>query len=288
MLDLHSEVAMTVDEMVVLNPWQRTIFDVLKKHDLKTTSGLKRGLEKIYNCEAYGAFWRYFDRGDIPIDDLLKEVENGEQTTWGVIDAFLNRCRSAVGKERVGAKNFAHFSYLPQVMERYPDAKCIFLVRDPLAMCASKLKSPGTRGRKKKNPALAPFIHFVILIFFIIEFKRTANAYEKYKRKYPIFRVRYEDLVKRPHIALQEVCEFCDLPYEEEMLSASGKESSHTGSSRKGVDPSRVSGGVESLKAWEKWLVASLTAGARDELGYCGKAAPEPKTNEDPGYLKGY
>src|SRR5690554_3227769 len=82
MLNLHSEVAMTVDEMVVLNPWQRTLFDVLKKHDLTTREGLRAGLEALYNCEAYGAFWRYFDRGENPLEEVLDEVASGERSAW--------------------------------------------------------------------------------------------------------------------------------------------------------------------------------------------------------------
>src|SRR5690606_25482116 len=106
MLNLHSRVAMTVDEMVVLNPWQRTLFDVLAKYDLTTDSGLRSGLEALYACEAYGAFWRYFDREKMPLEAIFDQVRTTEATAWGVVDAFLEFTRRTQGKERAGAKNF--------------------------------------------------------------------------------------------------------------------------------------------------------------------------------------
>lgn len=288
MLNLHSRVAMTVDEMVVLNPWQRTLFDVLAKYDLTTDSGLRSGLEALYACEAYGAFWRYFDREKMPLEAIFDQVRTTEATAWGVVDAFLEFTRRTQGKERAGAKNFAHFRYFSDVIERYPDAKCIFLVRDPFAMCASKLKSPGTRGRKADHPVLAPGIHLVILLFFLFEFRRTARAIFQYKKRYPILVVRYEDLVHSPVEAVRRVCEFCELPFEDAMLSASGKESSHTGISVRGVDPARASSGIKTLRPWERRLVSLMTARARTAFGYGESQSTAVTTNEGPGYLKGF
>src|SRR5690606_38232223 len=80
MLDLHSDVAMTVDEMVVLNPWKKTIFNVVAKHDLKTDQGLRAALKRVYACEPYGAFWRYFDRVEMPFEEMVGEVEKRDRS----------------------------------------------------------------------------------------------------------------------------------------------------------------------------------------------------------------
>lgn len=100
--------------------------------------------------------------------------------------------------------------YAPILMELYPDAKMIHLVRDGRSVTSSVLKVDW--GPNTPNAAAYWWIN------------RVAHglAAESFLGPERIHRVRYEDLVLYPQTTLQSLCEFLEIEFEPSMVTGSG------------------------------------------------------------------
>lgn len=109
------------------------------------------------------------------------------------------------GKARWGEKTPRHFRFIARLFEWFPGARVVWMVRDPRAVVASRLR---TRWA-------SPYIH------------RNARAWNQAARLASRWRVdarvhivRYEDLVGAPGRIAAEICAFLDEPFEPAMVEA--------------------------------------------------------------------
>jgi len=94
--------------------------------------------------------------------------------------------------------------YCEMLLEVFPEAKFIHLVRDPRDNILSMLK-----------------VHFESRFFSSLAYrwKYYNKKIEESKSKHPgsFFTIKYEDLVNAPEAHLQEICGFLEVPYDVEM-----------------------------------------------------------------------
>ncbi|HET8837870.1 MAG TPA: sulfotransferase [Flavobacteriaceae bacterium] len=104
----------------------------------------------------------------------------------------------------IGDKNPINSVFVPQLMEIFPDAKFIHLVRDPRANICSHLKS-----KMETNLGMAALKW--------VEFNKYVEKVKLLRPK-NYFLLRYEDFVSDPEIWLKEITCFLQMEFRSEML----------------------------------------------------------------------
>jgi hypothetical protein len=123
------------------------------------------------------------------------------------------------GKKRWGCKSTFMIDHLPELLNHYPDARFILLVRDARDVAVSAKHSIFnhfhvyfTAQRWKREQAIG--INWMGML--------SSNQ---------IMLVKYEELIKNPRMVTSEICEFLNEPFEEKILEYhTSKEASKSGS----------------------------------------------------------
>ncbi len=132
------------------------------------------------------------------------------------------------GATRWVQKATSYIFHVDAIFRAIPDARVIFLIRNPFDLTAS-LKRRGEWRR---------------MLRMIWGWNRGVAVAESWKDDPRFLNVRYEDLVEKPEPTLREICQFVDLPFEETLLKVPHVNRSetpyNTESSTTGLDDSRV------------------------------------------------
>jgi LPS sulfotransferase NodH len=118
-------------------------------------------------------------------------------------DRVLHRELSASGKPRLVTKTPNDVFIADRIMECWPDAKLVFLLRHPAAIVRSRQDYQGEGADEEKNVDLI---------------QRYCEALEAARRRYDGVTIRYEDLTADPEPTLRRVCEHLGVPFEPAML----------------------------------------------------------------------
>lgn len=185
------------------------------------------------------------------------------------VDAFARRYRELRGKPRWAEKTPLNVRYFGWVLERFPDARLIHVIRDGRDAVCSMREHPDRRwvdGQWVKVPA--------------------SRSIEKCARRWvedtgaglalggdPRYaEVRYEDLVLRPGETLRRLCDFLGEPFDPEIVPQSASDADRGERARPDATGAVV---TTSLGRWKRDLTADeqaavvRIAGARlAQLGY--------------------
>lgn len=112
---------------------------------------------------------------------------------------YARRC----GKPRWGDKTPAHHRHIGQLLEWYPNARIIYMLRDPRAVVASLLDASGAKSG---------------LEFHAARWRDNSRALRRWETDGRICGVHYEALIVDPEPALRKVCTFLDEPFDPTML----------------------------------------------------------------------
>lgn len=138
-------------------------------------------------------------------DDIVSKLK--ENTFHGVVDALMNAWLEKCDKKRWGEKTPWHMFFWREIMEGFPDAKFIFIVRDGRDASMSWLKA--RFGPKHIYPAAR-------------RWKAFHDEYENFKQVVnpdDLYELKYEDLLDRPEEIAREICDFVGEEYSDEMLA---------------------------------------------------------------------
>lgn len=134
-----------------------------------------------------------------------------------------------------------YYNIIPEISEVFPDAKFIFLFRNPVHILASIINT-WCNGRIKCLYAYYRDLHEGIHLLSL--------GYEKLKDK--SYAVQYEKFVANPEKYIKEICEYLEIEYDESMMN------NFVNSDTKGRmgDPTGVKEykkiSTDSLEKWEK------------------------------------
>src|SRR3954468_17076585 len=115
----------------------------------------------------------------------------------------LHRELSGSGKPRLVTKTPNDVFIADRIMECWPDAKLVFLLRHPAAIVRSRQDYQGDAADEEKNVALI---------------QRYCEALEAARQRYDGVTIRYEELTAAPEPTLRRVCEHLGVPFEPGML----------------------------------------------------------------------
>ena len=141
---------------------------------------------------------------------MVKHVDHRNPAQ--LFQAFLELCKENGGKEFIVEKTPAHIVFAEEIMEWFPNAKIICIVRDARDAVESLLKVSWTHS----NPAR----HAIYWAWCV---RRAGFLKREFKERVEI--VRYEDLLTKPEDTLSKLCGFLNLSFESKMLADNRAES---------------------------------------------------------------
>jgi len=286
-IERHSDVTVFT-EMHFLTPWRRDFRYLLRRvGDLSDDRNVVLLVEKLFSDPPVKGisrgpyFWKQIRelRTNGLKDSLTQRLLQSDERTIGVVFRCLveeaTRCRN---KPRAVVRLPVFPAYVLELMQWWPEAKIIHISRDPRGLAASKTNDPGGVGRLKQTyPWLRPLLPLAGQAFSVVQYVWSSRAHKKAENK-PNYKLYfYEDLVERPEATIRDVCEFCELEFEERMLQPKeGQTSSVTGERSAGFDPARAYGWTKVLSSWESNLIRILTRRSMQRFGYNPDARSRP------------
>ena len=268
-------------EMFFLRPWGKDFryFYRKKVGDLSIENNITKMIELIFSGEKIaginGTFWE--DMGKINDNDLKDKIHNkilnSDKSLENIFKIIIEETTKFKGYKRCFVKFPVYFSYIPKLLEWYPQCKVIHITRDPRAIAISKTNDPGgTQKLIKKYSQINHISYFIkkIMIFFVIfQYIWDSKVHNKCKKfqNYALF--RYEDLLNNPEKTILELCEFSKIKFNKRMLYPDeGEESSLTGKKRKGFDKKAAFRWKNVISPLEKKIVTFFTKNSMKRFGY--------------------
>lgn len=152
-------------------------------------------------------------------EDVLAEFRSTDHSLRSLFDSIMRARMLHHGKTRYGEKTPSHFWYLDRLFDWYPDAKLVYLVRDPRRVHASFVRS-----------RFAPRLHAAErwVVPRGLYWNYGARELRRISRERPgqVFALRFEDLIEDPEARIRALCAFLDEPFEPQMLEVAFDNSS--------------------------------------------------------------
>ncbi len=154
----------------------------------------------------------------IALNDFLGQLKNKEQEYYNAVRKMATHLYDTFLKEKEKNifidKTSRYYLILPELMRIFPDAKFIFIVRNPLAIFSSFITSMvgnNIEGLGDVN----------IRNDLLFGYKLLYEGYKTNKKNSII--VRYEDIIKNPEIEIESICKYIGVKFEKTMLDYKAK-----------------------------------------------------------------
>lgn len=165
------------------------------------------------SSEAYEAFVdRFLSKNCRPLDELdrgqlKKEILAGRPDFKRPYRCALEAWARHYGKERWGEKTPGNLFYADVILDMFPEARFLYVVRDPRAGVASMQE--------------VSFFPDDVIFNALSRRKHDTEGRALLERHVPSAQrrtVQYEDLVRDPEASTRSMCHFLDEPFEPQML----------------------------------------------------------------------
>ena len=188
--------------------------------DLTTDAGARKIVDYIYDKPEL--FWRPIV-AEVERAEFLKRVMQSDRSQRALFEIAMRS--HAAGKRVCGEKTPGHILHVPTLLDWFPDAKIVNIVRDPRATYVSQRKKRQTHDRELPATGLRRIgllQDLYISTGFILGWKRALQLHLNYQMLYPNqYRlVRYEDVVLNTEMTVRELCRFLDVEFSEAMVTA--------------------------------------------------------------------
>ena len=148
----------------------------------------------------------------IAMNDFINNLPNKEDDYFEALGTFSNtlyekQCPN--NEDYFLDKTPRYYNIIPEIAKAFPDAKFIFLFRNPVHIMSSIINTWSNGGLKK-----------------LYSFERDLNygpkalsiGYELLKDK--AYSLRYEEYVTNPEKYTKEICDYLDLKFDKQMLNS--------------------------------------------------------------------
>jgi hypothetical protein len=166
--------------------------------------------------------WRWVTR-QIDKEIFLQKILESDRSERALFATMMDLFAERRGKVIKGEKTPAHFQYAETLMDWFPNAKIIHMMRDPRGIFVSELHRRQKEARSfpyrqlKRVPALMKlFILLQITLTWAASARSASTNLAKYPGRYTI--QRFEDLVRHPEEQVSGLCVYLGVPFQEKML----------------------------------------------------------------------
>lgn len=164
--------------------------------------------------------------------------------------------------------------YLGEILERFPGARVVHMVRDPRDVLLSQKRKWKRRFLGASNipltEAVRSWVNYHPLTISRL-WGATERAVAPYRDHPRVRTVAFEDVLDAPEATIRRVCEFVEVPFHESMLAVRqiGSSNQKDRPDRRGIDPSRSgnwrAGGLSDT---EVYLCETVAAALMAEYDY--------------------
>ena len=182
-------------------------------------------------------------------DYALSVAAKGNQSWHEILTLIMNKAGEMMGKTGWGYNTPQDYLHIDTLLNVFPEAKIVFLLRDPRQMLKSykNVEDNGYHATNRYHPTLQT-----------LAWRTAARVYFSAKEKgQSVLLVRYEDVVNDTNSTLQRIADFCGVTIPEIDLSDFGNNSSYQANTPK-----------KPLCESEVWLCESLAHQEMETLGY--------------------
>jgi hypothetical protein len=185
--------------------------------DLKDDKHLEILVEKMFSGEVFGAFWKRKILKDK--ESVLQKFKNSDRSFRSLYQIILEEDTLQNNKSIPGEKTPSHLYHVDTLLNWFPDAKVIHIIRNPRNVLASEIH----KNLKPDHPLKkGTFFYNTSLLFYVlINWNNAAKLDKKYKKKYPgnYLAVKYEDLMNDHENNVLQICKFLNVDFRKEMLN---------------------------------------------------------------------
>jgi hypothetical protein len=194
-----------------------------RKGGLTTDKGCEKVVNYIYSNPP-NLIWRWIAE-NIDKELFLRKLKDSDRSFRSFFDLLMTSI--AGGKSIRGEKTPLHIYYVPILLEWFPEAKIIHILRDLRAVFVSqkakKLKQHSSLLRHKviKQFPLINEIYYGINV--TINWMRIVQLHKQYQQIFPdnYYFCQFETLLNNPAEQLKKICSFLNIRYNESMLEQS-------------------------------------------------------------------
>jgi hypothetical protein len=200
------------------------------------------------------------------IEEIRRTVIERQSRTpyvWHrLMDELLGAVAASAGKTRWADKTPQNFYHFQMLADCFPEARFVFLFRDPRPILASyKYASGEGHDARRYHPMV-----------YSLYWRSAIRFYEIVKRHPRVTMVRYEDLLSNPAQACADLGKFLGTSIDAPQLASLGHNSSFAKGDRKTITPT------------EKWLCERLCSDEMTQLGYAASDV-SPRLRDLPALL---
>jgi hypothetical protein len=247
--------------------------------DIADDDAVRRVVDMIYSGEYERVSgWRkpspywYWLKDNVARDEVEATLLAEERTERGMFRAFMRIYADQAGKPVMGEKTPVHLNYTDTLLEWFPEAKVIHMLRDPRAVYVSDRYRRQSRARwpytwLDKVPLL---LESYLLVLTVFAWSRAVRLHPRLAKQYPDnYRLfRFEDVVTKPDEMLPEVFSFLgvEMPQGEWSVGLTAKHGMR--SSDEGIDPNAASRWRERIHPFAKRFLELFLRRSMRRYGY--------------------
>ena len=241
--------------------------------ELLTGSEALNLANRLLSAQRHDYVFKVTERYIEEAQKIIRTIDSNSLRAIYIYEAFLgyevfkNNCKAAC--ESTPRNVF----YIGEILENFPHAKIINMVRDPRDVLLSQKRKwrrsyLRSGGRPLKETLRALINYHPITISKL--WNAAISAADKFNDNDRVCTVRYEDLLKNPENAVSRVCGFVGIDYDQTLLDIPHTGSSHVKDSknkgiRKASGPKWQGGGLNST---EIYLCQNITMPHLRKHGY--------------------
>jgi len=259
---------------------------IKKMGDLSVDKNVEKLTDYFYTGTPNKMCWNNLRR-NINRDKLFQALLASDRTEKGIYEIILkiHLDDEITDKTVIGDKTGPHLYHVPTIIEWFPEAKIVHLLRDPRAILASQLnKKNKAIGLEETLPLKSGnfFFNFIIMVHVTITWLYAVRLHRKYIKRYPehYLLLKFEDLISQPEINIRKLCDFLNIEFDANMLQPKQAASSFKQEQAKGItgfDVQTLARWKRYLKPWmQKWMFF-WTGKYLKELGYNDNKKPTRK-----------
>lgn len=193
-----------------------------------------------------------FDISPEQLEEIRSAVMAAPPPRWNLLlDAVLSRVAQAGGKRRWADKTPQNFYHLERLAVAFPDARFVFLFRDPRSVLASfKYAAGDGHDPRRYHP-----------VVYALYWRAAVRWWQRFEGDSRVAMVRYEDLVSNSLAACAQLSGFLITHIEVQPLDRIGHNSSFAKGDRQTLSPT------------ETWICERFCRREMGVLGYQSSGA---------------